>query len=99
MRLIYAERAISDIAGIYDMITVDSVASAQRVEDAIRARCEELADFPLASSTTDEPDIRRRAVTRYPYTIFFRFRARIAAVEIARVIPGIQVRDLEHMPD
>jgi hypothetical protein len=41
----------------------------------IRATCEGLVDFPYASAATDEPNVRRVPLVRFPYTIFCRIDA------------------------
>jgi plasmid stabilization system protein ParE len=58
-----------------------------------------LVDFPFASAPTDEPNVRRVPVVRYPYTIFFRIDPDRGLVEIARVIHSARVRNLGQMPD
>jgi plasmid stabilization system protein ParE len=99
MKLVYAGRARRDIADIYAAIAANNPAAAQRVEDAIRVACERLRDFPLASVATDEPNVRRAPLVRYPYTIFYRVDVPRDLVEIARVIHAARVTDLDRMPD
>lgn len=94
MRVVFAERARADIGNIYDSIAQHDIAAAQRVEDAIRSACNGLADFPFAAVATDEPNVRRLPLVRYPYTIFYRIDAARALVEIARVVHGARVRNL-----
>ncbi|MFM9940880.1 MAG: type II toxin-antitoxin system RelE/ParE family toxin [Hyphomicrobiaceae bacterium] len=98
MKVVYAEQARTDIANIYDSIASHSPASAQRVEDMIRRHCERLADFPYASAATDEPNVRRLPIVRYPYTVFYRVNAARQLVEIARVIYSARITDLGHLP-
>lgn len=99
MRVVYAERARDDIADIYDNIARHNPDAAQRVEDLIRATCEALADFPYASVTTDEPDVRRIPLVRFPYTIFYRVDADRDVVEVARVFHAARIKDLGSMPE
>jgi plasmid stabilization system protein ParE len=56
MKVVFAERARRDIADIYDSLEQHNPSAAQRVEDAIRAGCERLGDFPYAAPATDEPN-------------------------------------------
>jgi plasmid stabilization system protein ParE len=98
MKVVYAERARRDIADIYDKIARDNPRAAQRVEDSIRAACEGLADFPFAAPRTDEPNVRRVPLVRYPYTIFYRVDSARGIVEIARVIHGARVKHLGRVP-
>ena len=98
-RIVYAERAQRDIGAIYDRIARHDTAAAQRVEDLIRANCERLQDFPMASASTDEPNVRRMPLVRHPYTIFYRVDRIEQIVEIARVVHGARVRNLGIVPD
>jgi toxin ParE1/3/4 len=99
MNVVYAEKARRDIGEIYDAIATHNPLTARQVEDTIRANCEGLADFPYAAAATDEPNVRRMPLVRYPYAIFFRIDAVRDVVEIARVIHGARVKRLGAMPD
>jgi plasmid stabilization system protein ParE len=81
MKVVYAECARQDIAAIYDYIASSNPTAAQVVEDAIRSTCEALAEFPYAAPATDEPNVRRAPLARYPYTIFYRVDAERRRVE------------------
>lgn len=85
MKVVYAERARQDIDDIYTSIAFTNPAAAQRVEDLIRRTCESLSDFPFASVATDEPNVRRAPLVRYPYTIFYRVDPPLDRVERSRV--------------
>jgi plasmid stabilization system protein ParE len=98
MKVVYSERARQDIADIYDSIAPHNPDAAQRVEDKIRTTCEGLADFPYASAATDEPNVRRVPLVRFPYTVFYRVDDARGIVEIARVIHDARVRDLGRTP-
>jgi plasmid stabilization system protein ParE len=98
MKVVYAERARRDIEYIYESIAPHNPAAAQRVENMIRTTCEGLADFPFASTATDEPNVRRVPLVRYPYTVFCRVDPVRDVVEIARVLHSARVRDLGKMP-
>jgi toxin ParE1/3/4 len=99
MKVVYGERARRDIAEIYDTIALRNRDAAQRVEDLIRSTCEGLAHFPYASIATDEVNIRRLPLVRYPYTIFYRVDSARRLGEIARVIHGARIRDLRRLPN
>ena len=98
MRVVFAKSAISDLDRIYDHLALRSTISAQNVEGELRSACFALADFPYASSPTDESDVRRVAVLRYRYTIFFRVDDDRAAVQIVRIIYSGRVKDLGRLP-
>jgi plasmid stabilization system protein ParE len=72
MKVVYGEQARTDISLIYDYMAEHNPAAAQRMEDAIRAACDGLEDFPYSASATDEPNVRRLPLVRYLYTIFYR---------------------------
>ena len=99
MKVVYADRARQDIAAIYDYIALSNVRAAQTVEDAIRGTCDALADFPFAAPSTDEPNVRRAPLVRYPYTIFYRVDEQRELVQIARVIHAARVQRPGSMPD
>jgi toxin ParE1/3/4 len=99
MKIVYAERARRDISEIFDDIAKYSPASARRVEAAIRIQCERLADFPYAAATTDEPRVFRVPLIRYPYTVYYRVNLALDRIEVARVIHGARIKDLQQMPD
>lgn len=99
MKVVYAERARRDIGDIYDAIGAHNPTAAQRVEQMIRGVCEGLADFPYAASATDEPNVRRLPLVRYPYTIFYRVDLNRNLVEIARVVHSARIRDLGSVPE
>lgn len=98
MKVVFSWRARVDIAKIYDTIADNNPKAAQRVENVIRAKCERLGEFPQSAQRTDEPNLYRLPVGRYPYTIFYRINAEIGRVEIVRVVHGARVRNLKRMP-
>jgi plasmid stabilization system protein ParE len=63
----------------------------------IRSRCEGLADLPYAAVATDEPNLCRLPLVRYPCTIFYRIDAARDLVEIARVVHGARVKNLRRL--
>ena len=99
MKVVYAERARRDIEDIYESIAPHNPTAAQRVEDLIRTTCEGLADFPYAAVATDEPNVRRVPLVRFPYTVFYLVDPVRNVVEIARVVHSARVRDLGKIPD
>lgn len=91
-------KVVFDIGDIYDNIAQHNPRAAQRVEDMIRSRCERLADYPYAAVATDEPNVRRLPLVRYPYTIFYRVDPARGVIEIARVVHGASVKNLARLP-
>jgi plasmid stabilization system protein ParE len=74
MIVVFAERAKTDIADIYESIAARSVASARRVETAIRGECERMTHFPYAAVAIDEPNMFRSPLVHYPYRCSTAFR-------------------------
>ena len=98
MRLRYTPRSQREIADIHDYIAKDNPAAARRVEEAIHAQCERVAERPRAGAMTDEEDVRRMPIVRYPYTIFYRIDEGTNEVQILTVVHGKRVRDLGKVP-
>ena len=76
MRLRYDQRAISDLARIFDYISEDNPAAAKRVIARIRALAEQTARRPQLGRKTDIEGLFVRSVVTYPYLIFFAVRPR-----------------------
>jgi toxin ParE1/3/4 len=93
MRVVFAECARRDIGDIYDDIAQHNPSAAQRVEDTIRVRCER-----HAAPATDEPNVRRLPLVRYPYTIYYRVDAERGLIEIARVVHAARIKNLRRLP-
>ncbi|OGG63159.1 hypothetical protein A3C21_03665 [Candidatus Kaiserbacteria bacterium RIFCSPHIGHO2_02_FULL_59_21] len=98
MKVVFAEKAKQDISTIYDRLAEESVKGAQNVENQIRAHSARLGMFPYASVATDEPNVRRLPIGRYPYAIFCRIDDERGIVEIARVIHGARIQNLRRIP-
>ena len=51
---------------------------------------------PLTGAKTDEPNLYRRPLGKYRYTIFYRTAAE--GIEVVRVIHGARVKVLNKLP-
>ena len=98
MKIVFSYKSRQDIDDIFIWISRENVTIAQEVETKIRSACENLAEFPFASSDTNEDDIRRAPISQLPYTIFFRVNNSIKTIEIARITHGSQVQNLRKLP-
>ena len=76
MRLRYDQRALSDLAGIFDFIAEDNPAAATRVIARIRALAQQSARRPQLGRKTDIEGLFVRSVVTYPYLIFYAVRSR-----------------------
>jgi plasmid stabilization system protein ParE len=98
MKVVYAPRALRDIDEILAYIQRRSPQGAHSVSLAIEYEVQLCALNPRAGATTDEPDVYRRPLGKYRYTIFYRVLTHRDAIEIARVIHGARVKDLRKLP-
>jgi hypothetical protein len=53
---------------------------------------------PRAVGKTDEPNLYRRPLGKYRYTIFYRVLPGDAAIQVARVVHSARVKDLGKVP-
>jgi toxin ParE1/3/4 len=99
MRIVYASRALRDIDEILAYIRERSPRGARSVSLAIEHAVQTCALNPRAAGKTDEPNVFRRPLGKYRYTIFYRTLPHDEGIEIARVVRSARVRDLRRMPD
>jgi plasmid stabilization system protein ParE len=99
MRIVYAPRALRDIDDILAYIHKHSPRGAPSVSRAIEHTIHLCALNPRAIGETDEPDLYRRPLGKYRYTIFYRVLAGGAGIEVARVVHGARVKTLGKVPD
>ena len=99
MTVRFAPRALIDIEDIRSYLLEHSPLGAERVRLALVLAIDQLDIFPESGAKTDEPNLYRRPLSKYPYTIFYRLLAGDDGIEIARVIHGARVKQLGRMPD
>jgi plasmid stabilization system protein ParE len=99
MKIVYAPRALRDIDDILNYIHGRSPRGAHAVSLAIQYTIQMCAFNPHAAGKTDEPNVYRRPMGKYRYTIFYRVLARDEGIEIARVIHSARVKNLRKIPD
>ena len=71
MKLRYTLPALADLSAILDYIAAQSPQGARRVQARIRTLTELLLLHPHIGRRTNDPAIRRRTTTPYPYLIFY----------------------------
>ena len=86
MRLIWARRAISDLAEIRSYITRDNPPAAPRVAARIRQAVSRLTQHPNLGRPGREPDTRELVVTRTRYIVAYRVQDE--SVTILAVVHG-----------
>lgn len=99
MKVRYAPRALRDIDNILAYIHERSPRGARNVSLAIEHAIQMCAFKPRASAETDEPNVHRRPLGKYRYTIFYRAIANNAGIEVIRVVHGALVKSLGKVPD
>jgi plasmid stabilization system protein ParE len=99
MRIVYAPRALRDIDNILAYIHKRSPRGAHSVSLAIEHTIHLCALNPRAVGRTDEPNLHRRPLGKYRYTIFYRVLAGGAGIEVARVVHSARVKKLGKVPD
>jgi plasmid stabilization system protein ParE len=99
MKVIYARRALRDIDRILAYIHKRSPRGAHNVSLAIEHTIRLCALNPRAIGKTDEPNLYRRSVSKYRYTVFYRVLSGDAGIEVARVVHGARVKNIRKVPD
>ena len=99
MRIVYARRALRDIDRILAYIHERSPRGAHNVSLAIEHTIHLCALNPRAIGRTDEPNLYRRPLGKYRYTIFYRVLPGDAGIEVARIVHGARVKNIRKVPD
>lgn len=99
MKVRYAPRALRDIDDILAYIHERSPRGAHNVSVAIEHAIRMCSLKPRISPKTDEPNVYRRPLGKYRYTIFYRSLAGDTGIEVIRVVQGSRVKNLAKVPD
>lgn len=71
MKVRYRALALVDLESIFRFLNERSPAGAGNVLRAIREAIDDIAEHPLASPRTSDPEIRVKILGRYRYKIFY----------------------------
>ena len=99
MKIAYAPRALRDIEELLAYTHERSPRGAHNVSLAIEHAIQMCALHPHAAARTDETRVRRRALGKYRYTIFYRVLTRDEGIEVVRVVRSARVRSLGKVPE
>lgn len=99
MKIVYAPQALRDIDEILAYLFERSPRGAHSVSLAIEHEIQRCGLNPHLALETDEPNLYRRPLVEYRYTIFYRVNAETQHVEIARVLHGARVKNLRQLPE
>jgi plasmid stabilization system protein ParE len=98
MNVRYRARALDDVHAIHQWRARQSADVAETVEAAIFAAADWLGEHPKFGSKTDEVNVRRWPMTDFRYTIFYVIDREADAIDVLRIMPGEQVRNLKRVP-
>jgi addiction module RelE/StbE family toxin len=90
MKLIFDDRALGDLEGIYHWIAQDSPRSAKAVIDRIFASTELLASFPHMGRSGRDEGTREWVVPRLPYIVVYEVHEASDEVIVIAVFHGAQ---------
>lgn len=93
MKLVFDERAIRDIEGVYHWIAQESPRNARAVVDRIFASIELLGSFPLMGRIGREEGTREWVIPRLPYIAVYEVDEEQQALVVIAVFHGAQNRD------
>ena len=99
MKIAYARRALRDIGEILAYVQERSPRGARSVSVAIEHAIQACAHNPRATGRTDEPNVYRRPLGKYRYTISYRTLPNDEGIEVVRVVRSGRVRNLGRTPD
>ena len=90
MKLIFDDRALADLEGIYHWIAQDSPKAAKAVVDRVFASTELLASFPHVGRAGRDEGTREWVVPRLPYIVVYEVHGDWREVLVIAVFHGAQ---------
>ena len=90
MKLIFDDRALADLEGIYHWIAKDSPKAAKAVVDRIFASTELLASFPYMGRAGRDEGTREWVVPRLPYIVVYEVHEDTGEVIVIAAFHGAQ---------
>lgn len=98
MTVRYRTRALEDVQEIHAWRARQSPELADKIEAAIFAVADWLGEHSKFGSKTDEANVRRWPMTDFRYTIFYWLDREGETIDVLRIMPGKQVRNLRRVP-
>ena len=93
MKLVFDEKALVDLEGIYNWISKDNPAAARAVVERIFASTEHLATFPQRGHAGRDEGTFEWVVPRLPYIVVYEIRSERDEVVVVAVVHGAQDRE------
>lgn len=93
MKLVFDEKALVDLEGIYNWIAKDNPVVAKAVVERVFASTEHLAAFPQMGHAGRDPGTFEWVVPRLPYIAVYEIDAQRESVIVIAVVHGAQDRE------
>ena len=95
MKLVFDEKALVDLEGIYNWIAKDNPTAALAVVERVFASTEHLAAFPQMGHAGRDEGTLEWVVPRLPYIVIYEIHADRDEVVVVAVVHGAQEREEE----
>ena len=95
MKLIFDDRALADLEGIYNWISKDNPTAAFAVVERVFESVEHLATFPRMGHVGRDAGTLEWVVPRLPYIVIYEIHAERDEVIVVAVLHGAQDRNGE----
>jgi toxin ParE1/3/4 len=93
MRLVFDDRAVADIEGIFNWIAIDSPATARSVSERLFSSIDLLISFPFMGRAGRDPGTLEWVVPRLSYIVVYEVDRKQECVIVTAVFHGAQDRD------
>jgi plasmid stabilization system protein ParE len=95
VKLVFDEKALVDLEGIYNWIAQDNPAAAKAVVERVFESTEHLATFPQMGHAGRDEGTCEWVVPRLPYIVVYEIHAERDEVIVVAVVHGAQDRETE----
>lgn len=95
MKLVFDEKALADLEGIYNWIAKDNASAALAAVERVFASVEHLATFPHVGHAGRDEGTQEWVVPRLPYIVIYEIHAERDEVIVVAVVHGAQDREGE----
>ena len=95
MKLVFDEKALVDLEGIFNWIAQDNPAAAKAVIERVFASTEHLASFPQMGHAGRDEGTLEWVVPRLPYIVVYELDPEREQVVVIAVVHGAQDRENE----
>lgn len=93
MKLIFDDRALADLEGIYHWIAKDNPTAAKAIVERVFASVEHLASFPQMGHAGRDEGTQEWVVPRLPYIVIYEIHPTRDEVIVVAVVHGAQDRE------